>query len=62
MDRIFAIAVWFVATMTILPFCFDMVSAANTIENIVGLVLLIAYAAISVKTKCFIKIISIWKK
>lgn len=62
MAKILILTVWFIATAILLSACLDMVSAANTIENCIGVLLLVLLAAISVKTKCFIKILTIWKK
>lgn len=62
MAKVLILTVWFLATTILLSLCLDMISAANTIENCVGVFLLVLLAAISVKTKCFIKILTIWKK
>lgn len=62
MAKALILTVWLITTTIMLSLCLDMISAANTIENYVGVFLLVLLAAISVKTKCFIKIIKIWKK
>ena len=62
MAKALILTVWFIAATILLSVCFDMISAANTIENCVGVFLLVLLVAISVKTKCFIKILTIWKK
>lgn len=62
MARALILTVWFLATTILLSLSLDMISAANTIENCVGVFLIVLLAAISVKTKCFIKILTIWKK
>lgn len=62
MAKALILTVWLITTTIMLSLCLDMISAANTIENYVGVFLLVLLAAISVKTKCFIKIIKIWEK
>lgn len=62
MAKALTLTVWFIAATILLSVSFDMISAANTIENCVGVFLLVLLAEISVKTKCFIKILTIWKK
>lgn len=62
MAKSLILAVWFLAAAITLSCCLDMVSAANTVENCVGLILLVATVVISVKTKCFTKILKIWRK
>lgn len=62
MAKALILTVWFIVTTTLLSVSLDMISAANTIENCIGVFLLVLLAAISVKTKCFIKILTIWKK
>ncbi len=54
--------IWFIVAMVTLSVCLDMLSAADTTENIAGLVLLAILIIISLKTKCFIKILKIWEK
>lgn len=62
MAKALTLTVWFIAATILLSLCLDMISAANTVENCIGAFLLVLLAAISVKTKCFIKILTIWKK
>ena len=62
MAKALILTVWFIAATILLSLCLDMISAANTVENCVGLLLLVVSVSISIKTKCFIKIISLWKK
>lgn len=62
MAKALILTVWFIIATLMLSACLDMISAANTIENCVGIFLLVVLATISVKTKCFIKILTIWKK
>lgn len=51
------ITIWLVTYVCALSVCLDMISAANTIENCIGLVLLVTATVISVRTRCFIIII-----
>ena len=62
MAKALILTIWFLAATILFSICLDMISVANTIENCVGVFLLVLLAAISVKTKCFIKILTIWKK
>lgn len=62
MAKALILTVWFLATTILLSVSLEMISAANTIENCVGVFLLVLLTAISVKIKCFIKILTIWKK
>lgn len=56
------LVIWLVIFTVVLSVCLDMISAANTIENCAGLIILTVSTLISVKTKCFIKTITLWKK
>lgn len=62
MRKALVFTTWLIAAAFMLSVCLDMISAANTVENCVGLLLLVVSVSISIKTKCFIKIISLWKK
>lgn len=62
MAKAIILTLWFITVIILLSVCLDMISAANTVENCVGLLLLVVSVSISIKTKCFIKIISLWKK
>lgn len=62
MAKALILTVWFIVATILLSLSLDMISTANTIENCVGVLLIVLLAAISVKTKCFIKILTIWKK
>lgn len=62
MAKALILTVWSIVATILLSVCLDMISAANTIENCVGAFLIVLFVAISVRTKCFIKILTIWKK
>lgn len=62
MAKALILTIWFVSAISGLSVCLDMISAANTVENGIGLFSLALLAIISIKTKCFIKILTIWKK
>lgn len=62
MAKALILTIWFITTISGLSVCLDMISAANTVENGMGLFLLALLVIISIKTKCFIKILTIWKK
>lgn len=51
--NILKIAVWFVMLMGFINVSFHMMSQANTMENVVGLFLIIITILVSYKTKCF---------
>lgn len=44
--------IWLVLFVAGMNFCLDMVSSANTIENLVGVIGIVAILALSHKTKC----------
>lgn len=62
MAKALILTIWFVSAISGLSVCLDMLSAANTVENSIGLFSLALLVIISIKTKCFIKILTIWKK
>lgn len=62
MAKALILTVWLLTAGWMLSVCLDMISAASTIENCVGIFLLVLTAAISVKTNCFIKFLKLWKK
>lgn len=62
MAKALILTIWFVSAISGLSVCLDMLSAANTVENGIGLFSLVLLVIISIKTKCFIKILTIWKK
>lgn len=59
MIKTLILALWFLAAAITLSCCLDMVSAANTVENCAGLIILVAAIIISIKTKCFTKILKL---
>jgi hypothetical protein len=44
--------IWLVLFVAVLNFCLDMVSSANTIENLIGVFGITAILVLSHKTKC----------
>ena len=44
--------IWLVLFVAVVNFCLDMVSSANTIENLVGVLGIAAILVLSHKTKC----------
>ena len=61
--KYFKILIWFILTMYLITLGLDMVSAPNTIENIIGCLIVFITIYISIKTKCFTDIkIRITKK
>lgn len=51
------LVVWFVVFMALLTSSFSLISAPNTIENLLGVVVLATTVTLSVKTKCFTNLI-----
>ena len=47
------LVVWFVVFMALLTGSLSLISAPNTIENLLGVVVLAGTVAFSIKTKCF---------
>ena len=46
------VAVWFVIFTTLITLGLEMISAPNTIENVIGFFMVVAISYLSVKTKC----------
>lgn len=46
------VAVWFIMLMAVLTMGFKMISAPDTMVNIIGVLFLIVFTALSVQTKC----------
>lgn len=54
--KYFKIIIWFILTMYLITLGLDMVSVPNTIENIIGFIIVFLTIYVSIKTKCFINI------
>lgn len=50
------LVVWFVVFMALLTGSLSLISAPNTIENLIGVVVLAGTVAFSIKTKCLTEI------
>lgn len=50
------LVVWFVVFMTLLTGSLSLISAPDTIENLLGVVVLAGTVALSIKTKCLTEI------
>lgn len=50
------LVVWFVVFMALLTGSLSLISAPNTIENLLGVVVLAGTVAFSIKTKCLAEI------
>lgn len=50
------VAVWFVIFIILITLGFEMISAPNTIENVIGFFMVVATLHLSVKTKCLTSI------
>lgn len=53
MNKVVKIAVWLVLIIWGINQSFNMISQANTVENVVGFFLLVAIVLVSYKTRCF---------
>lgn len=53
--KILLVAVWLVVSLLVVSFFCEMLSASNTLANMLGFVLMIAYALLSLKTRLFTK-------
>lgn len=50
--KILVVVLWFVLFMLMLNLSLSMISASNSIENVIGFSILVAIILISIKTKC----------
>ena len=46
------VAVWFVIFIVLLTLGLEMISAPNTIENVIGFFMIVTVLYLSIKTKC----------
>lgn len=46
------VAVWFVIFIVLLTLGLEMISAPNTIENVIGFFMVVAILYLSIRTKC----------
>jgi len=46
------VAVWFVIFIVLLTLGLEMISAPNTIENVIGFFMIVAILYLSIRTKC----------
>lgn len=53
--KILLVAVWLVVSLTVVSLLCEMLSTSNTLANMLGFVLMIAYALLSLKTRLFTK-------
>lgn len=53
--KVISFTMWLLLFIIITTTCFEMISAANTIANIVGVLVLVAAIILSWKTNCFTK-------
>ncbi len=52
MTKVFKFAVWFVLFLLVIDMTLEMASSKNTIENIVGFIMLVIAVIITLQTKC----------
>lgn len=56
MKKIIILVVWFVMFMGVSTWSLSMISAPNTVENLLGVAILIVVAYLSFKTECLTRI------
>ena len=54
--------VWVIILLFVINGGLSMITAANTIENIVGIFLMMIMLFVSYKTRCFLNIRNLWRK
>lgn len=54
--------IWLILSVYILDVSLAMVSAANSVENVVGLVLIVLFTVGSIYTKCLTIITRLWER
>ena len=54
--KYFKLFVWFMLTIYLITLGLDMVSVPNTIENIIGCIIVFLTVYVSIKTQCFTNI------
>ena len=53
MDKVIVkVAIWFVIFIILITLGLEMISAPNTIENVIGFFMIVATLYLSIKTKC----------
>lgn len=56
MSKIIKISVWVVCFFAALNTALRMISEANSVQNIIGFLFLVAIILVSIKTRCFTKL------
>ena len=51
-EAVVKVAVWFVIFIVLLTLGLEMISAPNTIENVIGFLMVVIVLYLSIKTKC----------
>lgn len=51
-EAVVKVAVWFVIFIILITLGLEMISAPNTIENVVGFFVVVAASYLSIRTKC----------
>ncbi len=54
--------IWLVLAIGLWDISLEMISASNTAENLMGIILIILLISISITTKCLTKITKLWEK
>ena len=51
-EAVVKVAVWFVVFIILITLGLEMISVPNTIENVIGFLMIVATLYLSIKTKC----------
>ena len=51
-EAVVKVAIWFVIFIILITLGLEMISAPNTIENVIGFFMVVAILYLSIKTKC----------
>lgn len=53
MNKVIAFIIWWICLFGTLSFGYDLLCKPNTIGNIIGFIVIVIFAIISIKTQCF---------
>lgn len=55
-NKLLKLILWMLISFSLFTLAFEMISAPNTMENVIGSLIVIALAFLSLKTNCFTSI------
>ena len=62
MEKALLFSIWLVAAIWVWNKALDLISASSSVENLVGIFILLLVIFISIKTRCLTKIMKLWEK